>query len=433
MKTRENRCHVYASVSVFMIIAAGAVMITGCATSQSEFARAREQNSVYAYQSFLARYPSAPESAEARASLDHARYREVVSRRDTNSYSGYLREFPDGLHAGEARTALAELDKARERTELDRAKESRSIVALRSFIKEYPQSTFLAEAQGAIRGIEEEQEIQAFATLKKRQDYAGLQAHLRAYPSGKTATETRRLIDSFAWHTITEPLMLTWNDLGLGSPLSQEDLDAKKKKVLESARMGFPMIWAAERRERAPFLPEEILFCHSDVSVKGNWSVGTAPVSEFKAVPCSFLLKENKMWPAKDSGSRADRFVRESQPAMLTKVLWIVDCDAAADRLYTVTGTGEPSWLIVPVGSSIRFKSGAAKPSVKDSGPKTTSGIIGAGGPPPGSMGAGMLDHYGEELCGYVNVFGRTLRNGEVIVKPDGLEIQPKTESLEAR
>ena len=87
-----------------------AVIAAACSREESGWDRARSDDSVASYESYLARFSAGPHAAEAREALAGLRDAGAWARADRlgtpEAWQRYLGEFPDGRHAGQARQRL---------------------------------------------------------------------------------------------------------------------------------------------------------------------------------------------------------------------------------------------------------------------------------------------------------------------------------------
>ncbi len=87
-----------------------ALIAAACSRQESGWERARREDSLAAYEDYLARYPAGPHAGEARAALDGLHDAEAWSRAERlatpEAWQRYLGEFPDGRHAAGARQRL---------------------------------------------------------------------------------------------------------------------------------------------------------------------------------------------------------------------------------------------------------------------------------------------------------------------------------------
>ena len=87
-----------------------ALIAAACSRQESGWERARREDSLAAYEDYLARFPAGPHAGEARAALDGMHDTEAWSRAERlatpEAWQRYLGEFPDGRHAAGARQRL---------------------------------------------------------------------------------------------------------------------------------------------------------------------------------------------------------------------------------------------------------------------------------------------------------------------------------------
>jgi SPOR domain len=86
------------------------LIAAGCSGQESGWERARREDSLAAYEAYLASYPAGPHAGEARAALDGLRDAAAWSRAERlatpEAWQRYLGEFPDGRNAAKARQRL---------------------------------------------------------------------------------------------------------------------------------------------------------------------------------------------------------------------------------------------------------------------------------------------------------------------------------------
>jgi SPOR domain len=89
-----------------------ACVATGCSRREAAWQDARREDSVPAYEAYLAKFPSGAHAAEARAALDGARETEAWSRAmrlgTPEAWQRYLAGWPDGRYAALARRLLVD-------------------------------------------------------------------------------------------------------------------------------------------------------------------------------------------------------------------------------------------------------------------------------------------------------------------------------------
>jgi SPOR domain len=87
-----------------------AAIAAACSREESGWDRARRDDSVASYESYLERFPAGPHAGQARAALAGLRDAGAWARAERlgtpEAWQRYLGEFPDGRHAGQARQRL---------------------------------------------------------------------------------------------------------------------------------------------------------------------------------------------------------------------------------------------------------------------------------------------------------------------------------------
>ena len=129
---------------------------------------------------------------------------------DVSSLQDFLEEFPNGVHAGEAKSKLTELERQAEvarEEEKHRRRETEAwellaqqvdISSLQGFLDEFPNSIHAAEAKSKLKELvarEEEErwrrETEAWALLSQRLDASSLRSFLEEFPNGVHAAEAK--------------------------------------------------------------------------------------------------------------------------------------------------------------------------------------------------------------------------------------------------
>jgi DNA polymerase III delta prime subunit len=110
----------------------------GCNSAASDWSKAKADNTVAAYQSFLAAHPNDEHAAEAKSTIssleDGDAWTGAQHANTVMAYQAYLDKFPQGSNAAAARDAITGLKRA----EAWKAAQSGTVAALRSFVQEYP-------------------------------------------------------------------------------------------------------------------------------------------------------------------------------------------------------------------------------------------------------------------------------------------------------
>lgn len=166
-------------------------LIAGCSSAQSDWAKAENDNTVLAYQNFLAAHPNDQHANEAQAMIlklqDGNAWAETKHSGTAAAYQSYLQQSPQGAHAAEARDEMTALDRA---AAWKSAQGVGTVASVQAFVQKYP------------TGPEADQ---AKAKLK---DLAGYRVHLASEPSDtkaqrKLAQLKARYKDQFQDLTVT--------------------------------------------------------------------------------------------------------------------------------------------------------------------------------------------------------------------------------------
>ena len=408
MEAHRNFRHSY--LLVLPLCSWLAILHSGCATNPTDsitepqaYERAIQLNTTEARVFYIKHYPNGPHITEIKDLQVQRLLKKFEETRNIPALEAFI-EHSDRGHIAEAQQLIVKIRREQLASDFARAKQNGDIAGLRSFLS-YPE--YASEANDLLEPL-------LFGQLEPG-DYPGLQRHLERYPASKTSAATQKLIEQYHWVKISQPSLIQWHELSRPSPTTANDLVETINRSVHNPGGG---IYTADKYHGSyPFLLEEIIVCQADATIAG---LG------FKVTPSSFTLKETKRPPATHRGTLADTAYNSQESQH--KVVWIVDSEEPIDEIQATAGT--VSRLLLAVGSRIRFSTGAATPFQTSSEKPYISLQINH--PTPGSVDAGALNNFGEALCGYVTVFGKTLRNGEIVVTADGIEIQPNTEMLQA-
>lgn len=153
----------------------GSLAITACSSANKDWAKASNENTVAAYQSFLDKHADDPRAQEAKSYMlalkDDAAWRMAQKNNSPDSYQQYLQAEPNGDHAQAARDQITGLDREKA---WKSAQSDGSATALQAFLQKYPQ------------GVDAEQARKKLMTLN-----SGYRAELGAFHD-KRAAERKR-------------------------------------------------------------------------------------------------------------------------------------------------------------------------------------------------------------------------------------------------
>jgi hypothetical protein len=132
-----------------------ALVLAACGSATKDWANASAQNTVAAYQSFLAKHPGDTHAPDARMYLsglqDESAWKTAQSGNSLESYRQYLQSQPTGMHSQDARDHVTGLERA---DAWKSAQLGGSQATLEAFLQKYPQ------------GAEADQARQKLAMLK---------------------------------------------------------------------------------------------------------------------------------------------------------------------------------------------------------------------------------------------------------------------------
>ena len=114
------------------------------AGEEGDFRKAVKRNQVYPFEEFLRKYPNGRFASEARTRLDDLVWKDVTENqydsRKASDCESYLKRFPDGRHAAEARKLMADLAFAG-------LKDSQDLERWQGFVDKYAASDHAAAAR----------------------------------------------------------------------------------------------------------------------------------------------------------------------------------------------------------------------------------------------------------------------------------------------
>ncbi len=147
MKTRSK----IALISAFGGAAFG---LGACHSATGDWSQASKQNTVAAYQNFVAAHPKDTHASEAQALIlqlqDDNAWTEAQHAGTTTSYQSYLQQYPTGSHAVAARDTMTSIDRA---AEWKTVQDSGSAASLQAFLQKYPTGSEADQAKAKLKEI----------------------------------------------------------------------------------------------------------------------------------------------------------------------------------------------------------------------------------------------------------------------------------------
>lgn len=162
--------------------------------------KARQADSHESYDQYLGLYPQGKYAADAKAAqqrlIEKREFDQAAAAQNSEeALQGFLKKYPTGTYASEARRKLTEIEKR----EFDKAAVLNSEDALRDFLKRYPNGSFAREAKNRLTEIE-------VAVWKKAETENLVEAfddYLKRFPEGRYARKAQNrksaLLEQQAW------------------------------------------------------------------------------------------------------------------------------------------------------------------------------------------------------------------------------------------
>ena len=164
-----------------------AAMLVACGSAESAWDKANAENSVQAYQAFVAKYPADKRADEARAKIaalqDQQDWAAADKANTEASFQDYLQKRSSGLHAQEARDRLNGLQGA---VAWQQATQIGTAAAFKDFLQKYPSVP------------------EAAAAKAKMAEIAGYRARLATASTLGAATGQRDRLERYYGKTLTE-------------------------------------------------------------------------------------------------------------------------------------------------------------------------------------------------------------------------------------
>jgi hypothetical protein len=152
-------------------------MLTGCATVQGDWEKAKKTDTTYAYQGFLREHSGSEYDGQAKKRIEEIAWVEASKQGDINSYRKFIRNYPNSPHYNEAAEKLINL-------EWESAKKNNSNESYAHFLSAYPSNIHADEARKRLREIK-------FETVKKNESVAAIEDFLKLYPQGDDSDALR--------------------------------------------------------------------------------------------------------------------------------------------------------------------------------------------------------------------------------------------------
>ena len=153
-----------------LITALVAVSISGCGAGAA-FDKAKQTNTVIAYDQFLRDHPDSEYASGARALRRESFFSEAQAKNSIESYENYLREYSRGKFVAQALNAV-------ERLRYEQAMNRKSLELYDEYLNKHPDGKYVREIVSA-------KEPLVFAEAKQKNSLSAYNEYLRLYPDGK--------------------------------------------------------------------------------------------------------------------------------------------------------------------------------------------------------------------------------------------------------
>ena len=125
-----------------------AILSLSCSPERGDWKKAKSQNSIEAYEEYLAKYPEGKHAAEAREKITDLHYQQAESASTIEAYEEYLAKYPAEKYASTVRERITQLHCEQA---YEQAESVNTIEAYEEFLKRYPNGPFGFDAKEAIR------------------------------------------------------------------------------------------------------------------------------------------------------------------------------------------------------------------------------------------------------------------------------------------
>ncbi|HUN25095.1 MAG TPA: SPOR domain-containing protein [Steroidobacteraceae bacterium] len=145
------------------------IVLAACSSADSDWQTASASNTIAAYQDFLKQYPNGTHADEARAKIrslrDDQAWTQAQNTNTQASYQQYLHDEPNGAHGQDARDKLTDLARAAAWTS---AAAANTEAGYQDFLKQYPAGPEADEAHAALAKLAGEYRVELGAYRSKR-------------------------------------------------------------------------------------------------------------------------------------------------------------------------------------------------------------------------------------------------------------------------
>lgn len=155
----------------------------GCATMQSRWKDTEAINTISAYEEFLRRYPQGTLANEARSRIEKLYFDQAQAKNTIAAYDEFLRRYPQGRLADDTRSR-------REKLYWKDTEAINTIAAYEDFLRRYPQGTLAGEARSRREKLYAVM-IKDWENAQSANTVSAYKQFLELYPTGEFSEKAR--------------------------------------------------------------------------------------------------------------------------------------------------------------------------------------------------------------------------------------------------
>jgi hypothetical protein len=167
------------------LAAAACFWMAACSNPKADFAEAARQDTVAAYEAFLAKHPRAEAAAAARERIGGLLWAEAEKDGTRAAYTRLLADPRAGTRLPDARRAIEALD-------WTEAAAAGTAAALEAFLQAYPESSHAGDARRAADALR-------WAAARQARTLEAAEAFLAAHPGSAHAEDARAFVKGLKW------------------------------------------------------------------------------------------------------------------------------------------------------------------------------------------------------------------------------------------
>jgi hypothetical protein len=167
------------------------LLLTGCATTTSDWTRAQQSNTVAAYKQSLHKHPDSKFNKPAHESIEHLHWKQTTNADRINAYKEFARRYPNSkfsIEAGKRIVRLIELG-------WKEAQQINTVKSYQTFLRLNPSREYAEKARERIQYFEQKEEDD-WNNTKQKESTQSIVEFLRNNPEGKFSLEAKTALAS---------------------------------------------------------------------------------------------------------------------------------------------------------------------------------------------------------------------------------------------